>query len=316
MVKKTYVGVKKVNDLRDRSGAEKALTYLLDEIKARGTMNIPDNARVMIKPNVCLVKGCETGATVDPFVVKCLVDWLLANYRIDEIAIGEADATQLNIDVAFKVLGWEETFQSYPKVRLLNLSRDEAVDVELNGLFFKTLKMSKTYMDADFFISVAKLKTHSTSGISCILKNNYGSNPVKFKAQYHPALDRVICDLNKARLPDLCLVDGLIGMEGEGPVLGVPRPAGLLIIGNDAVAVDNMCARVMMINPRKITYLGLARKHRLGSTQCEMFGDDWRQVRIKFRSIPVWKKSVTFLYYNRLLKAVLSLVAVRSGGKR
>jgi uncharacterized protein (DUF362 family) len=108
----------------------------------------------------------------------------------------------LNIDIAFKVLGWEDTFKHYPNVRLLNLTKDERTEVNLNGLFFKNLKMSKKYMESDLLISVAKLKTHTMTGITCNLKNLFGANPIKYKAQYHPHLDEAIFDLNKARMPD------------------------------------------------------------------------------------------------------------------
>jgi len=273
MIEKNIVGIAKVKHPQNRSEIKNVLPNLLNQMKKRDEINIPPKADIMIKPNICLVKGYETGATVDPFVVKCLVDWLLQNYDIKTITIGEADATELNVDVAFKVLGWEDVFKKYSDVRLLNLTKDQYVDIYLNGLHFKSLKMPRSYMKSDFLISVGKLKTHTMTGITCILKNQYGSNPIKYKAQYHEHLDEVICDLNKVRLPDLCLIDGIIAMEGAGPVSGMPNPVGLLITGNDAVAVDHACARIMGFNPDKISHLKLVAKQRFGSTDYEVFGE-------------------------------------------
>ena len=304
MKEKNIVGIAKLKHPQSKSEIEDTLFNLLDHMKNRGKIKIPPKANVMIKPNICLVKGYETGATVDPFIVKSLIDWFLQNYDIENITIGEADATELNVEVAFKVLGWEEAFNQYPDVKLLNLTKDEYVDINLDGLHFKNLKMSRLYMESDFLISVGKLKTHTITGITCILKNQYGSNPIKYKMQYHKHLDAVICDLNKARLPDLCLIDGIIAMEGAGPVSGIPNPLGLLIAGNDAVAVDHVCTRIMGFNPNKISPLTLAVKQKLGSIDYEIFGVKIEDVRMKFEFVPRWKKIVVWIYQNRFINQI------------
>jgi uncharacterized protein (DUF362 family) len=267
-----------------------AIDDLLDRMKERNTLVIKENAEIMIKPNICLVKGYETGATIDPFVVKCLVDWLLKNYKVKNIVIGEADATKLNVDIAFKVLGWTETFDQYSNVRLLNLSKDEMINVNLDGFYFKNLKMPKSYMGADYLISVGKLKTHDYTVISCILKNQFGANPAKYKAKYHKLLDEVICDMNKIRIPDFCLIDGILAMGGNGPIDGEVKPMGLLIAGNDAVATDHACARIMGFNPNRINHIKLASKKGVGSTNYIVLGKTINQVKVEF--ISRFKKSL------------------------
>ena len=304
MPEKNIVGIAKVKHPQNKSEIRNELFNLLDQMKARNKIKIPPKVNIMIKPNICLVKGYETGVSVDPFVIKCLVDWLLQNYDIETITIGEADATELNIEVAFKVLGWEEMFKEYPNVRLLNLTKDERVEVDLNGLYFKNLKMSKSYMESDFLISVAKLKTHTMTEITCNLKNLYGANPIKYKAQYHKNLDEVICDMNKVRLPDLCLVDGIIAMEGAGPVSGAPKPMGVLITGNDAVATDHACARIMGFNPNKISHLKRAVKQKLGITDYEVFGEEIKDVKTKFEFVPRWKTIVTGIYRSKFINRI------------
>ena len=304
IIAKNIVGIAKVKHLQNKSEIRSTLFNLLDQMKERNKIKIPRKANIMLKPNICLVRGYETGVSVDPFVIKCLVNWLLQNYDIETITIGEADATELNVEVAFKVLGWEEAFNQYSNVRLLNLTKDEYVDVDLKGLYFKNLKMSKSYMESDCLISVAKLKTHTMTKITCNLKNLYGANPIKNKAQYHPHLDEVICDLNKARLPDLCLVDGIIAMEGAGPVSGIPNPLGLLIIGNNAVATDHACARIIGFNPEKILHLKLAVKQKLGSTDYEVFGERIEDVRTKFEFVPSWQKIITGIYRNKIINLI------------
>jgi len=306
MMGKSIVGIAKVSNIENKLEIRNALFNLLDQMKMRNIIKIKPKASIMIKPNICIVKGYETGATVDPFIVKCLVDWLRQNYDAETITVGEADATQLNVDVAFKVLGWEETFSQYTNVKLLNLTKDERVKVNLNGLYFKHLNMSRSYMESDFLISVAKLKTHTMTGITCVLKNQFGANPIKYKARYHLHLDKVIFDMNKVRLPDLCIVDGLIAMEGAGPVGGSPKPVGLLIVGNDAVATDHACARIMGFNPNRISHLRLAMKHKLGSTNYEVFGQRIEDVRTDFEVVPSWKKIVAAIYQSKIVSKIKS----------
>ena len=301
MSHKKIIGLSKLKSVQDESEIKNSLFNLLDHMQKLDKIKIPPNAKVLIKPNICLVKSYETGATVNPLVVKFLVDWLNANYDIESIIIAEADATLLNIKIAFKALGWNDTFCDYPNVKLLNLTSDNYVAVGINGLYFDKLEMSQDYMDADFLISVAKLKTHTMTGISCTLKNQFGANPVKYKAQYHNHLDEVISDLNMVKPPDLCLIDGIIAMEGEGPIEGIAKPMGLLILGDNAVATDHACAYLMGLNPNKIRHLNLALSQDIGNFDYEVFGEDVDMVKTNFLTISKKKKFITSLYNSNFI---------------
>jgi uncharacterized protein (DUF362 family) len=248
----------------------------------------PAQARMLIKTNLCLIKGYETGATVDPFLVRCLVDWLLEQYAPAEIIIAESDATHLSADVAFKVLGWHKVFHNVPHTRLLNLSTDDRVEVPLDGLHFKTLHMSRTYMEADYLISLAKLKTHTLQRISCTMKNLFGAWPEKIKITYHPYLTQVICDLTRVRSPDLCLIDGIIAHEGAGPVDGLPKPIGVMIGGTQPIGTDHVCARVMGINPKHVPHLHLALQRGLGKADYAVVGRSIESVQTRFEFMPGW----------------------------
>jgi uncharacterized protein (DUF362 family) len=251
------------------------------------------------------MKECDSGVTVDPFIVRCLAEWLLQNYPIESVVVAEADATELNADLAFRALGWEEMFRSLPQVKLLNLTKDEKVGIKLDGLLFKELSMSRSYMESDFLISVAKLKTHCFCKMSCILKNQFGSLPRKNKAVFHKHLNEAICDLNEVRIPDLCIVDGIVGVEEDGPIGGIPKLVGILIAGNDPVATDHACARIMGIDPNRIPYLNLAIRRKLGNTQYETFGEGVDDVRTKFRcGQPLPKKMV-----SRAARTIIDVLA-------
>lgn len=273
------------NDLQVRAKMYELMDLLQDRIV------IPLNATIIIKVNLCLLLDCGTGATIDPRLVKFLAEWLLERYEIREIIIAESDATALDADLAFNILGWPRLLAEVPKTRYLNLTHDEPITVKLDGLYFKEIEMSRTFMEADYLISFAKLKTHSMQVISGIMKNQFGALPEKLKVVYHPHLAEVICDLTRVRLPDLCLVDGLIAQEGPGPVTGIPRLMRLIIGGTDAVATDHVCARLMGIDPNRVPHLKLAIKNHLGTNLYETLGCCVDEVNENFDFIPLWRQA-------------------------
>ena len=284
------VGIVRVQDIDDDVLVRVKMYELLDLLQA--SIQIPADARVLVKVNLCLLLDCETGATIDPRLVKYLAEWLLERRSIKEIIFAESDATALSADRAFYGLGWDRILAEVPKTRYLNLSSDERVKVKLEGgLFLKELEMSKTFMEADYVISFAKLKTHSMQGISGIMKNQFGALPEKLKVVYHPHLTEVICDLVRVRPPDLCLVDGMIAHEGPGPVSGIPRLMRLIIAGTDAVATDHVCARLMGKNPRHVPHLKLATEHNLGTSHYTTLGCRIEDVAEDFAFIPQWRQA-------------------------
>lgn len=288
------VSVRKVQDIDDANETKDRFYSVIEDIlrplkhKKMGT--------VIVKVNICYLKGPETGITVDPLLVRWLCEWLFENCEIDKIYVAESDATHLNAQIAFKALGWEAVIGSMENVELLNLSEDEQIEVRLEGLFFKTVNIAKKVVDADLLISFAKLKTHNAQEITCIMKNQFGMLSEKLKLHYHSNLAEVIVDCVRIRPPDFCLIDGLIGHQGPGPVGGTPILSGLLIGGTDAVATDMVSARLMGIDPMKVPHIKVAVKNKIGLKDYEVLGLSIEEGRIKFQTRPLWKKCVQTMY--------------------
>jgi len=131
--------------------------------------------------------------------------------------------------------------------------------------------LPNTALGADLIVSVAKMKTHHWAGATLSMKNFFGLVPGSVygwpKNQlHHVGIARSIFELNRIFLPKtFAIVDGVVGMEGNGPIQGTPKSAGVLVMGHDLVAVDATCCRIMGINPEKLEYLELARA--LGQTE-------------------------------------------------
>ena len=282
----SYVCIESVEDIHSYSMIKKTLYDVLSHF--REGIHIPPRGKAMIKLNLCLLKGPETGSTVDPIVAKAIVEWLLDHFDLEKIYLAEADANHLGADMAFRALGWHDLFQGNTKVELFNLSKDEVVPVQ--SKYIKNLQMAKTMMEVDFLISLAKLKTHTMQKITAIMKNQYGAIPYKYKIIYHPILAGAIYDATAARKPDLCVIDGLIGMEGNGPTNGIPRITKLLFASNDTVSMDHFCARLMGFRPMSIPHLRIAADNGLGKTEYTVLGNPPDPLNLKFKCLPMWKE--------------------------
>ena len=133
---------------------------------------------------------------------------------------------------------------------------------------FRTLTLPFTLRDVDWVVSVAKMKTHHWAGVTLSMKNLFGVMPGIYygwpKNIFHwEGIDKSILDINETVKPQFAVVDGVIGMEGDGPIMGTPKQAGVLVMGRNLTAVDATCSRIMGIDPYKVTYLAAA-SERLG----------------------------------------------------
>jgi uncharacterized protein (DUF362 family) len=145
----------------------------------------------------------------------------------------------------------------------LNVDDVEKVMLKTRASRLKELYLPKTLLRADFVVSMPKLKTHHWAGVTLSLKNMFGVVPGACygwpKNVLHWAgIDPSILDINAAVRPDFAIVDGIVGMEGNGPIQGARKPAGVLIVGDDPVAVDATCTRVMGLLPEKVKHIAQA----------------------------------------------------------
>jgi len=145
----------------------------------------------------------------------------------------------------------------------LNVDDVARVALRTHASRLKELYLPKTLLGADFLVSMPKMKTHHWAGVTLSLKNMFGVVPGSCygwpkNALHWAGINPAILDINAAVRPDFAIVDGIMGMEGNGPIQGVPKPCGVLVLGNDPVAVDATCTRVMGLLPEKVNYLARA----------------------------------------------------------
>jgi uncharacterized protein (DUF362 family) len=132
--------------------------------------------------------------------------------------------------------------------------------------------LPRTALGADLLVSMAKMKTHHWMGATLAMKNLFGVMPGAVygwpKNVLHWAgIAECIADLHALFPRQFAIVDGIVGMEGNGPIQGSPKRVGALIAGCDPVAVDATCCRIMRIDPLQIPYLRLAAGERANVTE-------------------------------------------------
>ena len=220
--------------------------------------------RVLIKVNFITVKTWETGATTDPIVVEAIIK-KLKNLRV-EVYVVESDATMTSADKAFKVTGMRDMCERNG-VECLNLRYEkERVEIPVpDGETLKKITVPRIVTESAI-INAAKLKTHTSTGVSLGMKNMFGLLPDKFKSKYHfRGIGNVIVDINTILKPVVTVIDGFVAMEGRGPIGGEPVQMGLVIAGKDPVATDSTACRVMGIDPHQIHHIRRAYEKGLGN---------------------------------------------------
>jgi uncharacterized protein (DUF362 family) len=137
----------------------------------------------------------------------------------------------------------------------LDLNRDEVSPVE--GLQGETSYFPNAALRADLVVSLGKMKTDSTWGAALSMTNLLGLVPGSVYGWPKADFQNPGAVITLARLfrRSFAIVDGIVGMEGAGPLFGTPKPTGVLAMGADLGAVDATCCRVMGIDPDRVGYL-------------------------------------------------------------
>jgi uncharacterized protein (DUF362 family) len=227
--------------------------------------------RVVLKPNLVEYHRDKVINT-HPHVVAAVIE-LCRREGAAEIIVAEGPGHFRNVEYLVAASGLGDVLRHY-QVPFVDLNHDEPAKLLNLGQLTRLeyLYLSRTVASAEVLISLPKLKTHHWAGATLSLKNLFGTLPgICYgwpKNELHwRGIDNSIVDIALTRTPDLAIVDGIVGMEGDGPLNGTPKSFGTLIMGCDPLAVDATCCRLMRLLPEKIGYLVLGARKKLGLMQ-------------------------------------------------
>jgi uncharacterized protein (DUF362 family) len=179
----------------------------------------------------------------------------------------------------------------------LNLDAPRRTVLQTNASPLKQLYFPETVLGADLVVSMPRMKTHHWAGVTLSLKNMFGIVPGNCygwpKNILHWAgITRSLLDINSTVRPGFAIVDGIVGMEGNGPTQGTSKPCGVLVFGDDPVAVDATCTRIMGLLPECIEYLAQAgvMLGNLKEEKIQQIGENIARVRTPFEVLGNFKK--------------------------
>src|ERR1019366_1498178 len=225
--------------------------------------NLPVRDKVvLLKPNLIAIAP-EGITNPHPALIAAARETFL-RLGASDVLIGDGSGIDRDSQAILESMRMREFAGPLAKIFVdLNVDDVELVALKTRASRLKELYFPKTVRHADFLVSMPKLKTHHWAGVTLSLKNMFGVVPGACygwpKNVLHWAgIDRAILDINAAVRPDFAIVDGIVGMEGNGPIQGAAKSCGVLVLGDDPVAVDSTCARIMGLRPEKITYIARA----------------------------------------------------------
>jgi len=283
------------NSIRD------AIYRALSAIDAETVIN--GKSRVLLKPNLLSPNPPEKGITTKPEVVGAVIDWLVehdispANIVVGESSSGLAPNVTKR---AFKVCGLQDICEA-KGVRWTPFEGTTMVRVDLpDGKMLDHVNISEELHGADLVINLPTIKTHGQMVITVAIKNMFGSLVLTNKPTMHgnfpafPNFAELLVDVYSATKPALTVVDGITGIEGNGPgAAGKLVNLGLILAGTDPVAIDTVCTNIMDIDPSLILTTQAAAARGLGTSNLE---------EIEVRGVPLEEAKHPFKFPRSFLR--------------
>jgi uncharacterized protein (DUF362 family) len=270
----------------------------LSDVVGRGLrllrMNVTGR-RVLLKPNLVEYEQDRVINTHPALVAGAAQALLRAGAA--RVAVAEGPGHRRDIEYLVTSTGLYDYLRDVG-VQFVDLNHDDVREVALASRFTElpSLKLPVELLEADLVVSMPKLKTHHWAGITCSLKNLFGTVPGAVygwpkNILHWRGIENAIVDLAATIRPGLAIVDGIVGMEGDGPIMGTPKPVGCIVMGADAVAVDATCARVMGLRPERIPYLYEAGRFlgNLDSGAIHQRGEAVTRFRTSFSVLPAFE---------------------------
>ena len=281
----------------------KATSYTdnLAALIRRGLQNYPAaiararGRRVVLKPNLVEYREARRVNTHPALVAAAIEAFRSLGAR--EVLVAEGPGHQRDTEMLLEQSGLDEALKAGRSAFVdLNLDSMHPVPLRENYTRLGQMFFPDTILGADLIVSMPKLKTHHWVGATLSLKNMFGAVPgAKYgwpKNVLHwcgdQSIAKSIVDINLALRPGFAIIDGIEGMEGDGPLRGETVRSDVVVMGEDLTAVDATAARVMGLNPERISYLQVMQRHggTISESRIEQLGEPVSAVRCDFKVLP------------------------------
>lgn len=234
----------------------------LDQTLAAGLRLFPIHVQgktVVLKPNlVDYIPG--NAINTHPLLVLAVAD-AFRSLGAGTVLVAEGPGHQRDTQLVLSESGYEDLLRKHA-VRFVDLNRDELIRTRLHASYMgvRSLWLPRTILDADFLVSMPKMKTHHWAGVTLSMKNMLGIVPGSRygwpkNILHWKGIQESILDVSATVPVNFVIADGVTAMEGNGPLNGTARHLGKIVLADDPVAADATCARLMGFVPERITHI-------------------------------------------------------------
>jgi len=218
---------------------------------------------ILLKPNLVEPHSGSAHINTHPLVVRGAAEAFL-RFGASRVLVAEGPGHNRDTLLVLEESGLGDVLIE-DRIPFVDLNYDAGYTVPNAGRWtdLAALTLPATLRSVDWIVSLPKMKTHHWAGVTLSMKNLFGVMPGIYygwpkNVLHWKGIGQCILDINATVRPHFAIVDGIVGMEGDGPIMGTPRKAGVLVMGRNLPAVDATSARIMGIDPAKVDYLAVA----------------------------------------------------------
>jgi uncharacterized protein (DUF362 family)/Pyruvate/2-oxoacid:ferredoxin oxidoreductase delta subunit len=247
--------------------------------------------KVLLKPNLLFSCAPGKGVTTHPMVVRAVLEIVRGRGGIP--FVGDSPAFGTAPSVAAKTGIGQVTEQMGCQI----VDFRKTVEVRTPDDFtFRKFDVAREAVNADVVINLPKIKTHGQMLLTLGVKNMFGCFPGTAKAGWHlkagtdrAHFARMLVELYGVLRPDLTIMDGIVGMEGNGPSGGTTRPLDMVLAGTDCVSLDSTVTDLLGVPRKRLWTTRVAIEGRIGVTdpnRIEVHGASLENLRVSHFRLP------------------------------
>lgn len=282
------IAISKIHD----DDVKAAVFQALDLINAKRLFT-REGLKVLLKPNLLLAKEPEKAATTHPAVFRAVIQWI-KQFNPEKIIAAESSGTQKRgvTEGAFRTCGLKDVCEE-EGIEWSSFGKTPRKIYKVkNPLVLEEFSASTLLDEVDIIVNLPKIKTHGQCILTCSIKNMFGTLILGNKPKTHARFPKVedfnaaLADIYSVSAPQLTVIDGYLGMEGNGPSAGEVVKLDIILAGYDPVALDTTVCKIIDFDINEIQAIQMGEKRGLGTSdlkQVELLGEEIGHVKHKFK---------------------------------
>ena len=269
---------------------EKVLSALRQSIDLIGGIQafVKKGSRVLLKPNLLFGKSPEKAVTTHPSIVRGMIRIVREAGGVPSIgdspSVGSLTWTAEKAGI--------KAVADEMKCPLVEFNRP-VLPPKGGGKTFKQLEIDQAVCEADVIINLPKFKTHSLTLLTLGVKNLFGCIPGPKKPLWHlkagedqKIFAKILADIYEVIQPSLTVLDGIVGMEGNGPNSGRPIQIGLILASGDSLSLDQIVCDLLGISRESLLTNRVAFEQGMGSDPIDVLGEKVEDLKIPNYQFP------------------------------